>query len=120
MRIRKLFLFYLLGPNALLFTNRKRSSTIHRLDRLYMNRDSSIIKKDRRKFCLNFQRLVFDSKGIFLESDSGEFIPINNLSYSNGLYEMLRPEYWKCSNCRKVNKNNHFICRRCEFPKKFE
>ncbi|MGE0198886.1 MAG: hypothetical protein AB7N99_01265 [Simkaniaceae bacterium] len=52
---------------------------------LYQYQDSSITRIGDKLY-VDLSRLVFDSTGIFIESDQQEYYPIPHIAYDNGGY----------------------------------
>ena len=82
----------------------------HFIEHLRKNEDHSIIEETEEKIYLNFERIIFDQSGIFLENDFGESFPIKNLSYDQGMYCLSKPTRWVCSSCGREYSSERSIC----------
>lgn len=102
----RFIIFCLLG----LFSITTAFSHDYSIECLRKNEDHSIAEETEEKIYLNFDRLVFDRSGIFLENNLGELFPIRGLSYDQGMYCLSKPSRWICSSCGKEFSSERSIC----------
>ena len=102
----RFIIFCLLG----LFSITTAFSHDHSIECLRTNKDHSIVEETEEKIYLNFDRLVFDRSGIFLENDLGELFPIKDLFYRQGMYCISKPTRWICSSCGREYSSQRSIC----------
>ena len=104
--LERFIIFYLLA----FFSTTTAFSQDSTIEHHQRNEDYSITEETEEKIYLNFDRLVFDRSGIFLESDLGEMLPIKDLSYDQGMYCLSKPTRWICSSCGKTFRSKRSIC----------